>query len=105
MNWLNKAINDADWSYAEFAKRGGISKTLVSSIFSGKRNVTANFCKATAKALGVDEVFVLYRANLLKRPKGITDEDIELLEIVSSLSKEKKNKLKSFAKFLQNEPE
>ena len=51
VNWLNQQIEAKGWTYAVIARRGGISKSMVSRVVSRQSQPGLEFCKAVAKAL------------------------------------------------------
>ena len=70
--WLTEQLDKHGWSYSEFGRQADISPSLISLVMSGQRDPTADFCLATAKALGADPSFVLGLAGHL--PPTITEQ-------------------------------
>jgi len=63
--WLTAEIDRQYPSRTDFARAAGVSPSLVSRIFGGDRNATADFCLGAARALHADPIEVLRMAGHL----------------------------------------
>jgi transcriptional regulator with XRE-family HTH domain len=63
--WLAKQLKDHNLSMRELERRSGVSNVSISRVLSGKQAITADFCKAIARALDEPLVNVFFMAGLL----------------------------------------
>jgi transcriptional regulator with XRE-family HTH domain len=90
VNWFNQQIEAKGWTYADIAKRGVISKSMVSRVVSEQSQPGLEFCKAVARAFEIPADFVLRRAGLIDPLPPAVEEEQEILHIVRSLSPERR---------------
>jgi len=64
VDWLNDQVNARGWSYAELARRMGVSGSLITLILKRERDVSADFCVALAIALNDNVVKILRLAGI-----------------------------------------
>lgn len=90
-------LEERSLSQAELAARTGVTPAYVSSVISGKKDISANFAQALEYALGVPKTFWLnlqahYDAELLEYQKEntITEEELQV-----------RNSLKDIVKYLR----
>ena len=63
--WLFEELNRRDWTYAQLAKAGGISRASISLIISGDRQPGPKVAQGIARAFGYPAEDVMRRAGLL----------------------------------------
>jgi transcriptional regulator with XRE-family HTH domain len=85
VNWFNQEIENRGWTYADVAKRGGISKSMISRVVSGQSQPGIEFCKAVATAFDVSDEEVFRRAGILDPLPPAVVEEKEILRIIRSL--------------------
>lgn len=103
-DWLKDQIEKQDFTFDELSDKSGLSKSSISFVLSGKRNVTRNFCVKIANGLGFDPVYVLFKAGLIDAP-NLNEKTRELIEAVKILPDDKIKTVLRFAKFLKEEKE
>lgn len=59
IDWLTNELNDRDLTNADFARRSGLSKSIISLVMSGQRRASADFCITAARTLHIDPLYVL----------------------------------------------
>lgn len=75
--WMNDEMNERGWSYAELARRSGLSPSTISLTNSGRNSATWDFCLAIANAFGEPPENVFRIAGLL--PEAARGETLENL--------------------------
>lgn len=96
---LQEILEDREMSQKELAIRCGVSEKHVSTVLSGKKNISSDFAKKLEYALGIDAIFWMnlqnnYDNEILKfeEVNNITDEEIDVLKqlapILSDYKKE-----------------
>lgn len=66
VDWINEHVEERGWSYAELARRSGLSSPTISQVMNGQKNPGFEFCKGIARAFGISRPeFVMMRAGLL----------------------------------------
>lgn len=107
--WLEKELKERNWSQRELARQASnnASSPLISSVLSGKKSITHDFCVAIAEPLGYDPVEVLRIAGLLPEEDPISErikeimrdlpegKKIELLEYIERLAAKEKEPVRT----------
>ena len=83
--WLDEERDRFGWNRAELARRADLSPSTLSMIYSHKRGVGVDACKALAKALRLPEADVLRAAGLLAPDRAADPVIAELLGLVERL--------------------
>jgi transcriptional regulator with XRE-family HTH domain len=83
-DWLDRELNKRNWTRAELARRGDISQSALSLIYSGQRKPGIELCGKVAKALGLPAENVLRQAGLLDDATA-RDKVMEILAYRASL--------------------
>ena len=73
--WLRRQIDRREWSQADFARRLGLSNSVVSRWFTGTRVPSSAYCDLIADALGVDVDLVLTLAGHRPAPLDYDPDD------------------------------
>lgn len=63
--WLVNQVETRDWSYAELARRAGVSGAMVSLVVNEQKNPGSEFCSGIARALDIPPETVFRKAGLL----------------------------------------
>lgn len=85
--WIDDELNRKGWSRSEAARRGGISDSMFSKIFSGVTTPGLDFCRGLARAFNVELEVVLRRAGILPNVEQALGEN-DLLAYYRALSPE-----------------
>lgn len=90
VDFLNKQLEDRDWSMRELSRRTSFSHAHISMVLSEKVPVSADFCVAVARALGERSERVLRLAGILpptpdeaRAQNPVLDEIYSLVEALS----------------------
>jgi transcriptional regulator with XRE-family HTH domain len=100
--WLLKEVQKTELSFAEIARRGGISHSRISQVLGGDLP-GADFCIGIAKALRLPPEVVLRRANILPSKSTAKEEEERLLHYFDQLSPGDQQRLISIARALGQE--
>lgn len=65
VNWLEKELENRQWTRSKLAKIAGISASSLSHIYTGKRMPGSDVCRAIADALKISPDIVYREAGLL----------------------------------------
>jgi len=85
-DWLNRELNERDWSQNELARRMGKSSGGLSMIVNQQRGITADFCRELARVLHLPETVIFERAGLLSPASNSGELTLrELYEILKEL--------------------
>jgi transcriptional regulator with XRE-family HTH domain len=87
--WLSKEIKDRGLSFAEVARRGGISHARISQVISGGEKAGADFCLGIARALNKSPYEILRRAELLPPEPEQSPGEADMLHNYRRLPKSK----------------
>lgn len=99
-SWLSKELDRRRWSHNELARQAKIPQSTVSSVLSGNRKATADFCIKIAQALGEPPEKVLRQARILPLTPASEDDTLqELIELARSLPPEDREELLKYARF------
>ena len=102
-NWLLAELEQRGWTQADLARRAGISKTSISDLISGRRNIGTDLATNIAKGLHVPVGEVYRAAGLLPQEKKI-DEDIEqIVHELQDLTREEKREFLSYIRWRTNQ--
>jgi transcriptional regulator with XRE-family HTH domain len=100
ITWLTDEMEERGWNNSELARRAGLVPSAVSQVVSGTRSPGFEFCKKTAKALGLPPETVLREAGLLPRLSSPDHGSMtlqELVDIIKNLPPERQSDLLSIA--------
>jgi transcriptional regulator with XRE-family HTH domain len=86
VTWLNRAVGEAGWTWAELAKRSGISTSMVSMVISGQRHPGPEFCVGVARAFGELPERVMRIAGLLPPLPPSVQEESEVIQQLRRIS-------------------
>ncbi len=106
ITWLNQERKRRDWSYADLARKAGVSRPLISRTLTGDMSASADFCIKVAIALDVSPITSLKMAGFLPETTLADHVLIEdhtlraLMEIAQALPPSQREKLLDFARFL-----
>lgn len=105
-NWLLDELKVRDWSQADLARRAGVSRTAISDIISGRRNIGKDL------ALSLSEVFNLpleevYRRSGILPLEPPQDETLYKINHLYHTLKDETNKTRAleFIEFLKGQEE
>ena len=104
LKWVDDKIISEGMTHKEFAEKSGYSKSQISLIFNGKRNVNRNFCAGVARAFNLDEIEILALAGFSKhKDKQIDYQKQDFISLFNKLSQQNKDKVISYMRFLIKE--
>lgn len=99
VDWLQRTIEESGLTYREIARRSkrlghaGISHASISRVLSYDQKITADFCQAIARGLGMDVETVYRKAGLLPSVPEEKRERSELLDLFDTLSNEEQKRV------------
>ncbi len=100
--WLQEELHKRGWSQGELARRASISQSAISHVLNGMRAPGPDFCRAVARALGLDECFVFWKAGLIRKPPQPLDPEAQkALALFRALPPEDRRLALEFLEFLQ----
>lgn len=88
--WLTEEIERRGLSQAEVARRSGMSAAMLSLVMTGKRPIGLDGARGVARALNLDEMYVLRLAGLVRESKvrdEIIDEWSAILHLLDDTSR------------------
>lgn len=103
VTWLNQEIEDRGWTYADVARQGGISKSMISRVVSGQNRPGPDFCKAVARAFRVPDEQVFRRAGLLDPLLPPVAEEQEAIRILRKLPASTRTTVMTMLRSLEEE--
>jgi len=97
-DWLMDKLNQKDWSQADLARRSGVSRTSISDIISGRRQVGKDLAVSVSEALALPLEEVFRAAGLLpSRPDS--DEIVDRINYLYHSLRDPANKQKALEYF------
>lgn len=104
-DWMKTARLQADFAtQSDLAKAMNWDQSMVSRVESGKREPTAEFVLALAKALGIDQRLVAAKAGLSDAPIPVSEQTrAELLSVFDQLSDDDQSTLIELARALRRQ--
>jgi transcriptional regulator with XRE-family HTH domain len=81
--WLQRRLQERDWSITDLARAMGVQTSLISRWMAGRQKPTAESANRIAEVLQISVDEVLTEAGL--RPVLVTDEDPRRAELVMKL--------------------
>lgn len=97
-DWLLSVMKEQEITQADLARMSGISTAQVARIISGGRSAGPEACKAFARVLGLDEIFVFHMAGLLTTPSDYDVTYEEWRKLLHDLSEENRQELQQIAR-------
>jgi len=88
--WLLSELEKRDWSQADLARRTGVSRTAISDIISGKRNMGRDMAISLAEALKLPLEEVFRAALLPPKPESnpLVEEGLYILQQLDGTERE-----------------
>ena len=85
IDWINSELGSRGWTYADIARHGGISKSMISRVVSGQSKPGPDFCLAVARAFQVRPEKVFRLAGILPPLAQVVDNEEELIALFRML--------------------
>jgi transcriptional regulator with XRE-family HTH domain len=96
--WLRKELDDRDMEVTELATKMSVPPASIYRILNGERDAGDEICRGIAKALGLPQDTVFYRAGLLTEKPEYGDDISELATLFDSLSEDDKDEMIQLAR-------
>lgn len=102
-NWLLAELKQREWTQADLATRAKVSKTAISDILSGRRNVGTELATAIADALKVPQEDVYIAAGILRPKKDRSAVVEQILYEIEDRSPDEQREFLSYIRFINNQ--
>lgn len=103
LEWFETLMTQNGITNAEFARRGGVSESIISKVRNQERGIGFEFCQAVSKVFDIPLQNVYRKAGLLP---SIEDNELgseELIFLFRSLSIDGQKEILKYARFLLSE--
>lgn len=101
-NWIQKELQDRNWSQADLADKAGITDATVSRLVNDVRGPGPKLCNKLAKALNYPPEFVFKMAGLLPPEKEASPALEEANQLLSELPEEYQKQALQLLRFLHD---
>lgn len=92
-DWLRKEIEDRGMTVTELSVKMKVPPASIYRILNGERDAGDDICRGIARALGLPQDVVFYRAGLLTERPQYGDDVAEIANLFDSLSEDDKDEM------------
>ena len=102
VEWIEKELDDRDWSRADLSKHGKITAPQVTRILNREQNPGIEFCRAISVAFKIPLEQVFRRATILPANPEINEEIETMVSEASKLPKDDQREVLAFIRMKNN---